>query len=83
MRLKRSLALSGTEIKRTNMSKCIKYGIFSHICDRAIRGPKYYETNFGIFIYQDDQISCPPQPALQKQLLLFKDFITNNVNILM
>jgi len=63
MLLKCSLVLSGTGTMHTNMSKCLKYGIFNHICDRAINGPKYYETNFGIFIPQDDQISCPPHPA--------------------
>jgi hypothetical protein len=39
------------------MSNCIKYGIFSHVCDRAIRGPKHNETNFEIFIPQRDQIT--------------------------
>jgi hypothetical protein len=64
MLLKRLLLLSGTGKMHTNMSKCIKYGVFSHICDRDIRGHKYYKTNFGIFILsQDDQISCPPHPA--------------------
>lgn len=63
MLLKCSLALSGTGTMCTNMSKCIKYGIVSHIHDRAIRGPKYYETNFRIFTQQDYHISCPPHSA--------------------
>jgi len=71
MLLKCSLALSGTGTLGTNMSKCIKYGIFSHIWDRAIRGPEYHEINFGIFSLQDDQISCPLHPGQKKQFLLF------------
>jgi len=46
MLLKCSLALFGTGTMRTNVSNCLKYGIFSHICDKAIRGPKDNETNF-------------------------------------
>jgi hypothetical protein len=56
------------------MSKCIKYGIFSYVCDRAIRGPKYYETNFRIFIPQDDKISCPPSFSIEEAISFVPSF---------